>query len=152
MGRRNLLPEVVPATAQAASLPVPQVGDTAHCGVDLLTHAEAHFDLATGQSTSASTSMGNAGACFEKHFSACEPASMATYLVIASYRSRIVGSTPSGACQVTSSFLDNPNPAVPGKEMTCDLNNHRPFVEAAEDRSHCSGPLYDLIWGGHIAE
>jgi hypothetical protein len=147
----SLLPESIPAAAQTASLPVPPQSMD-HCGVDLLTHAEAHLDLATGHNTSSSTSMGNAGACFETHFRACEPASMATYLVIASYRSRIVGPTPSGACQVASTFLDNPNPVWPGQEMTCDLNTQLPFVEAAQDHSHCSGPLYDLIWGARIAQ
>jgi hypothetical protein len=123
-----------------------------HCGVNLLTHAEAHLDLASGQNMSSSTSMGVAGACFETHFQACEPASMATYFVIASYHSRIVGPRPSGACQVVSSFLDNPNPAWTRQEMTCDLDNDRPFVEAAEDHSQCSGPLYDLIWGARVTE
>jgi cysteinyl-tRNA synthetase len=142
----SIMPQALPAAAGPATLP-PEDHGIAYCGVDIMTHLDAHIDLATGQVAGGSTSVGNAGQCFETHFRACEPASMTTYLVIASYRTEIVGPADDGSCQVVSSYPDNVNPSVVGQAMTCDLDPQRPFLEAVKDHTRCGGPLFDLIYG-----
>jgi hypothetical protein len=137
--QRAIPPGAVPATLPVDATPVP------YCGVDVVTDVHAHTDQ-SGAIQSNTVEKGVASKCFDAHFRACTPAIMATYLVVASYRDRIDGPGPDGRCRVVSNFVDNVNPGLVGKQMTCDLDNSRSVLDAIEDRSRCSGPLYDLLY------
>jgi hypothetical protein len=138
--------QVIPPDAVAATSPVAQ-SPTPYCGVDLVTEVQAHTGP-TGDIQSDTTQMGVAGKCFDGHFRACTPAIMATYVLVGSYRDQIDGPVADGRCRVVSSFLDNINPDLTGKQMTCELDNTRSIFDAVQDRGRCSGPLYDLLYAG----
>jgi hypothetical protein len=139
----RLLPEAIPPDAVAARLPADQ-GGPSHCGVDVVTDVQARVDPA-GQGAATTSATGVAWGCFDQHFRACTPAVMATDVIVGSYRDRIVGDG-TGGCRVVSGFLDAGDPSLVGPEMTCDLDNSRPFMEAVQDTSRCTGPLYERLW------
>jgi len=100
------------------------------------------------------TEIVNCGAedCFQKKFSACQPATYKADTGFVATEYKIIGPADSG-CKVTFKYTTNPNPEWVNKEMTCTFDNKIDFEKSFQNTfegaiagsATCTGSLYTIL-------
>ena len=90
--------------------------------------------------------------CMNEYFKTCHPASLETESPLGNVFYKITGKSANG-CRVTWKYVDHRNENWVGKEITCEFDNSKTFLEAARDnfdalisdKVECTGSLYRLM-------